>query len=154
MGLPFLEKKHPQLCHFSNGRYISSMNEFAMRWLFTGAVSAGTLAAAGARLGTLTNWILLGVWLGFCNAAPRPLLLQLKTKHILWLLLVSLATLNSLLFFSLTFWSPTLVPPGALPLAIALGISTVSSWAVSSRFRTHDGRWHWINYHGNIQKTA
>ena len=130
------------------------MNEFAMRWLFTGAVSAGALAAVGARLGTFHNWVLLGVWLGFCNAAPRPLLLQLKSKRILWFLLVALASLNLLLFFSLTFWLPTVIPPGRLPLAAAAGISTLCSWAVSSRFRAHDGRWHWINYHGSLPKNA
>ncbi|NBV33121.1 MAG: hypothetical protein EBR81_04825 [Proteobacteria bacterium] len=130
------------------------MNEFTMRWLLTGAACAGALAVAGARLGTLTNWVLLGVWLGFWNAAPRPLLLQLRTKHILWLLLAALGGLNTLLFLTLNFWSPAMIPPAPLPLALAIISATVCSWAASSRFRAHDGRWHWITYHGHVHQNA
>lgn len=130
------------------------MNEFALRWLMSGAVCSGALAATGARLGTLANWVLLAVWLGFCNAAPRPLLLRLRTKHILWLLLVALGGLNTLLFLTLSFWSPAVIPPAPLPLTVAVISATLCSWAASSRFRAHDGRWHWITFHGQIHKIA
>jgi len=129
------------------------MNEFALRWLFVGVGCAGGLAAAGARLGTGSNWILLGIWFGFCNAMLRVLLLRMRWRRsVLWLLLLALGGLNSLLFLTLNFWFPAVIPPTPQPVAAAIASATLWSWMLSSHFRAHDGRWHWITYHGALPK--
>lgn len=131
-----------------------AMSEFLVRWLLVGGVCVGALAAAGVRAGGFLGWLLAGLWLGFCNAALRPVVLRVKWRA--WALpaalLVVLAALNTLLFVSASSWLPLSGSPEPLALVLAIAAVTACSFGVSVRFRAHDGQWHWITYHGSVTK--
>lgn len=130
------------------------MGEFIGRWVLLGGVSVGALAAAGARTGGGWGWVLVWLWFGFCNAALRPLVLRLPVtgwQLLLWLFVV-MALLNGVLFFSASAWLPFVGLTDWRNILFGVGLATLCSWAASSRFRAHDGRWHWITHHGSVMR--
>jgi hypothetical protein len=130
------------------------MGEFFGRWVFVGFVCVAALAASGMRAGGFSGWLLAGLWLGFWNAALRPLVLRMKWSA--WALpsalLGSLGLLNALLFTSVRSCLPVSGAPETLAMAVVVTAVTVCSFGASMRFRAHDGRWHWITYHGSVTK--
>jgi len=133
------------------------MGEFLGRWVFVGGICVAALAAMGMRAGSPLAWVLAGVWLGFCNAALRPMVLRLpwgqrRIGRLPGVLFCVLALLNTLLFLSAKSWLPLGGTPESLPLAIGVAFVTLCSFGASVRFRAHDGRWHWITYHGCVSK--
>ena len=130
------------------------MGEFMGRWVLVGGVCVAALAAMGMRAGGGLGWLLAGLWLGFCNAALRPVVLRMqwRGRALLAGLFAVLALLNTLLFGSAKSWLPLEGTPERGPLLLAIGTVTVCSFAAAVRFRAHDGRWHWITYHGCVSK--
>lgn len=131
------------------------MGEFIGRWVFVGGVSVAALAAIGVRAGGVLGWLLAGLWLGFCNAALRPVVLRMQWSGgaaLLGLLFGVLAMLNTVLFMSAQSWLPVAGSPERVPLMLAIAVVTGCSFGAAVRFRTHDGRWHWITYHGCVSK--
>ncbi len=130
------------------------MAEFTGRWLFAGLACAGVFAVTGVSVGGPLGLVLVILWMGFWNALLRPLVLRLGVKGtpVLWLLLVALALLNTFLFISASTCLPVSGKLDPCPLAVAVLVATSLTWAASARFRTHDGHWHWITYHGSMLK--
>ncbi len=128
------------------------MREFLLRWVLVGALAALCLAAAGAGGGGWGFWVLAALWIGFWNAAVRPGVLRLgfSGAYIFWALLLSMCLLNGVLFLGSSTWLPAATLPERKGLLWGAVCVAIVSWALSSRFRAHDGRWHWINYHGSI----
>ena len=112
------------------------------------------LAAIGMRAGGVAGWLLAGLWLGFCNAALRPVVLRMQWGRgaLPGILFGVLALLNTLLLLSAKSWLPLAGTPERLPLALAIVTVTLCSFGAAVRFRAHDGRWHWITYHGCVSK--
>ena len=132
------------------------MSEFLGRWVAVGAVAAVCLAAAGTAFGGWVFWVLAALWLGFWNAAVRPGVLRLgfSGAYIFWALLLSMLVLNGVLFLGVSTWLPSATLPDRRGLLWSAVCVALVSWALSTRFRSHDGRWHWINYHGSIVRKA
>ena len=128
------------------------MREFLGRWVLVGAVAALCLAAAGTAGGGWAFWVLAALWIGFWNAAVRPGVLRLGFSggYIFWALLLSMCLLNGVLFLGSSTWLPAATLPDRKGLLWGAVCVAIVSWALSTRFRTNDGRWHWINYHGSI----
>jgi hypothetical protein len=128
------------------------MAEFLGRWVLVGVLADLCLAVAGARSGGWGGWALAAVWIGFWNAALRPGVLRLGLSgfYVFWALFLAMCVLNGVLFLACSSWLPWAVLPAREGLLwAAVGIGTLS-WGLSSRFRAHDGRWHWISYHGAL----
>ena len=132
------------------------MSEFLRRWVVVGAVAAVCLAAVGTAFGGWVFWVLAALWLGFWNAAVRPGVLRLgfSGAYIFWALLLSMLLLNGVLFLGVATWLPSASLPERRGLLWSAVCVALVSWALSTRFRSHDGRWHWINYHGSIVRKA
>jgi hypothetical protein len=130
------------------------MREFLGRWAFCGLACAGALAVVGVRGSGALFWVLAVLWMGFWNAALRPVVLRfgLEGRLVFWLLFMALLILNVALFLGVSSWLPVArAPERAWLLAGALG-SALCSWGASARFRAHDGSWHWLHYHGSMSK--
>jgi uncharacterized membrane protein YvlD (DUF360 family) len=130
------------------------MVEFVGRWGLVGIFADVCLVVAGARSWGWWTWVLAAMWIGFWNALVRPgvLRLGLSGAFVYWALFLAMSVINGVLFLGSSTW----ISWGALPgrrglLWVAVCVATVS-WAVSSRFRCHDGRWHWIGHHGQIRR--
>ena len=98
------------------------------------------------------DWLLVGMWLGFWNAALRPMVLRANVRgwRIIALLLVTIAACNGVLFSFATSWLPIAGLFERVPFWTAVGVASVCSWGLSVRFRAHDGSWHWLTYHGQV----
>ena len=132
--------------------YSLLMGEFIGRWVVIGGVCIAVLAATGGRTGGLWDWFLVGIWLGFWNAALRPLALRANVRgwRILARLLAAVVVCNGVLFFFATAWLPIAGLFERIPLWTAVGVASLCSWGLSVRFRAHDGTWHWLTYHGQV----
>jgi hypothetical protein len=130
------------------------MSEFLGRWLLVGVAADVCLAAAGTSLGGWGFWVLAAVWFGFWNAAVRPGVLRLgfSGAYVFWALLLSMLVLNGVLFLGGGTWLPSATFPDRRGLLWVAVLVALLSWGLSTRFRSHDGRWHWINYHGSIRR--
>jgi hypothetical protein len=130
------------------------MGEFMGRWMLLGGVGVAALAAIGLRAGGVFGWVLAGVWIGFCNAALRPMVLRMPWRGgaLLAGLFGVLALLNAVLFAGAQSWVPLSGNASWWAAAVAAGVVTVCSFGASARFRAHDGRWHWITYHACVSK--
>jgi uncharacterized membrane protein YvlD (DUF360 family) len=129
------------------------MGEFIGRWVLVGFFSVACLSFAGAAGSGWGAWVLSAVWIGFWNAALRPAVLRMgfTGAKIYWALALFLLVLNGALFLGGSTWLPLVALPERRRLLwTALGVGAVSC-ALSSRFRSEDGRWHWITYHGSIK---
>jgi hypothetical protein len=128
------------------------MGEFIGRWVLSGLVCALLLAATGGRAGDWWGWVVAGLWFGFCNASLRPLVLRMGVgdRGVLVVLLGGLALVNGVLFLSVDWWLPLAGVANRGRLTLAALVAMVVSWGLSSRFRAHDGRWHWITHHGSV----
>lgn len=135
---------------------VHPMGEFLARWVWAGIVAASILYALGVRGAGPSVLVLGGAWIGFWNAALRPFVLRLPAagNGLLALLFAALAVLNGVLFLTLGSWLPITGGPGRGAVLLAALAVTGCSWAASSRFRTRDGRWHWITFHGSVSKRA
>jgi hypothetical protein len=130
------------------------MVEFIGRWGLVGVFADVCLAVAGARGGGWTAWTLVALWIGFWNAVVRPGVLRLGFGgiYVFWALFLAMSLLNGVVFLGGSTWIPWVALPerrGLLWVAVCVAFF---SWGVSSRFRCHDGRWHWISYHGSIRR--
>jgi uncharacterized membrane protein YvlD (DUF360 family) len=114
------------------------------------------LASTGAAAGGWGLWVLAALWMGFWNAAVRPGILRLgfSGAYIYWALLLSMLVLNGVLFLGSSTWLPLATLPDRQGLLWSAVCVALFSWALSSRFRSIDGRWHWITYHGSIKAKA
>lgn len=137
------------------------MWEFVGRWVVVMALAAwalglaqGRVAVGGAPGGTWEWAWMAGLWIGFWNALLRPLVLRfgLEGPRVIGLMGVAIFAVNAVLFYELDSWVPVL---GALDGSARLVVGTASalvSWGLSSVFHSHDRRWHWITYHGAVQR--
>ncbi len=128
------------------------MKEFLGRWVLVGGGAALCLLATGTAIGGWGEWAMAALWIGFWNAAVRPGVLRLgfSGAYIFWALLLAMLVLNGVLFFGLSTWLLSATLPERRGLLWAAVCVALVSWALSIRFRSRDGRWHWINYHGSI----
>ena len=119
-----------------------------------GGVGAAALASVGLRAGGFWGWLLAGLWFGFWNAALRPLVLRMPWGGgaLLGGLFAVLALVNTVLFAGAKSCLPLAGAPAWGPVAVAVGVVTLCSFCASARFRAHDGRWHWITFHGCVSK--
>jgi hypothetical protein len=138
------------LCECEGVCYLNRMVEFVGRWVVVGIFADVCLAVAGARPGGLAIWVLAAGWIGFWNAVLRPGVLRcgFGGPYVYWALFVAMSLLNGVLFLGSSTWIPWAVLPERRELLWVAVCVTAFSWAVSSRFRCDDGRWHWIGYHG------
>lgn len=126
------------------------MIEFLARWVLVGGLTVGLLLFTGGEV--VWACCLAGVWIGFLNAFVRPLVLRLGGVRVWWTLGGLLSLLNFGMFLTLRAWVPWVSSGGEGGVGHVLFVAcivTAVSWVVASFFRAHDGRWHWITYHGN-----
>ena len=141
------------------------MWEFAGRWVVVMTLAAWALGLAQGRLvagndsGAASRgaweWAwMAGLWIGFWNALLRPLVLRfpLEGLRVIGLMGVVVFAVNAVLFYELDSWVPLLgVLDGSARLVVGTATALVS-WGLSSVFHSHDRRWHWITYHGAVQR--
>ena len=124
------------------------MKPFVIRWLCT------TLAVAVAAWMTGINytgaWTLFAValLLGLVNAFVRPVLMLLGLPFIVVTLGFAILILNALLFWMVSGLVPDFKVSGFGQAFFAALIVSVVNWGLSLFFRTSDGRFHVITYHG------
>ncbi len=130
------------------------MKEFLGRWVLVGLVADAVLAVAGASLGQWPFWTLSALWFGFWNALIRPGILRMGWSGggLYWALFLALSIANGLLFLGSSAWLPGATLPSRRGLLWTAVCVSVTSFLLSSRFRGHDGRWHWISYHGALPR--
>jgi hypothetical protein len=153
-------------------RYGACMWEFAGRWVAVMTLAAWALGLAkgggavrdapvwDASAGGVSEWgvsewqWMAGLWVGFWNALLRPLVLRfgMEGPRVIGLMGAAVFAVNAVLFYELDAWVPVL---GVLDGSARLVVGTASalvSWGLSSVFHSHDRRWHWITYHGAVQR--
>lgn len=170
----FLCKKRWEFrCNFSDLCYSIPMWEFVGRWVIVmgvvgcllsmnsgGASGEGSAGAAGVVVVVGGGWVgwpwvwMAGLWVGFWNALLRPLVLRfgMEGVKVMWTMGVVVFLVNGVLFYDIDTWVPVL---GSLDGGARVGVgiaSSLVSWGVSSVFHSHDRRWHWITYHGAVQR--
>lgn len=130
------------------------MVEFMGRWGLVGVFAGVCLALAGARGVGWLAWVQAALWIGFWNAVVRPGVLRLGFggPYLYWALFLAMSLLNGVLFLGSATWIAWAALPGRRELLWVAVCVALFSWGVSARFRCHDGRWHWLGYHGSIRR--
>ena len=124
------------------------MEAFVIRWL------CSTLAVAVAAW--MTGISYTGAWtlfavallLGLVNAFVRPVLMLLGLPFIVVTLGFAILILNALLFWMVSGLVPDFKVSGFGQAFFAALIVSVVNWVLSLFFRTSDGCFHVITYHG------
>lgn len=130
------------------------MSAFLIRWMIT-AVSV--MCAAGlvggisfsGNLGVLLGASLL---LGIINALVRPVLLLLSIPFIIVTMGLFIFVVNAILLLIVSSIVPGFVVEGFWSAFFGAIIVSLVSWALSSFFRTSDGKVHLITHHERVRK--
>ena len=124
------------------------MKAFVIRWLCT--TLAVAVAAWMTGISYTGAWTLFAValLLGLVNAFVRPVLMLLGLPFIVVTLGFAILILNALLFWMVSGLVPDFKVSGFGQAFFAALIVSVVNWVLSLFFRTSDGRFHVITYHG------
>ena len=118
-----------------------------------GGVGAGAAGVPGSWVGWQWAWM-AGLWVGFWNALLRPLVLRfgMEGARVIWAMGVVVFLVNGVLFYEIDTWVPVLGSLDGRERGVVGVVAALVSWGVSLVFHSHDRRWHWITYHGAVQR--
>lgn len=129
------------------------MTAFVIRWLITTvAVVVAAHLIPGIRYdswGALLGGSLL---LGIINAFIRPVLLLLSLPFIIVTLGIFIFLINALLLTLVGKIIPGFHVDWFWPAFFGAIVISIVNWALSSFFRSSDGRVHTINYHPSVKR--
>lgn len=129
------------------------MNAFLVRWLITTlSVYVAAMLVPGIQIEHATSLIGACLLLGIINAFIRPILLILCLPFILVTMGVFIFVINALLLMFVSSLVPNFHVNGFWSAFFGSIIISIVSWALSSIFRTSDGKMHVITHHGQIKQ--
>jgi putative membrane protein len=124
------------------------MKPFIIRWLCT-TVAVGVAAwITGINYSGAASLFAVALLLGLVNAFVRPVLLLLGLPFIVVTFGFAILVLNALLFWMVSGLVPEFKVSGFGQAFFAALIVSVVNWVLSLFFKTSDGRYHLITYHG------
>ena len=122
----------------------------------SGEVGAGAAGVPGSWVGWQWVWMawMAGLWVGFWNALLRPLVLRfgMEGVRVIWAMGVVVFLVNAVMFYEIDTWVPVLGSLDGRARGVVGVVAALVSWGLSSVFHSHDRRWHWITYHGAVQR--
>lgn len=127
------------------------MQAFIVRWLCTTLAVGVAAALTGATYTHAWQLFVFALLLGFVNAFIRPLLLLLSLPFIVVTLGFFILIVNTLLFWFVSKLVPGFEVSGFWQAFFAAIIVSMVNWALSSVFRTDDGRYEIITQHSTIR---
>ncbi len=129
------------------------MAAFIIRWLVTTlAVFAAAHIVPGVSYGGWGPLIGASLLLGIINALVRPVLLLLSLPFIIVTMGIFILVLNALLFWLVSALVPGFNVSGFWSAFFGAVVVSLVSWAMSSIFRSSDGRYHAITHHPQIKR--
>lgn len=124
------------------------MKPFIVRWLCT-TVAVGVAAwVTGISYSGVWTLFVVALLLGLVNAFVRPVLMLLGLPFIVVTLGFAILILNALLFWMVSGLVPDFKVGGFWQAFFAALIVSMVNWMLSLFFKTSDGRYHIISYHG------
>jgi len=124
------------------------MKPFIIRWLCTTIAVAVAAWMTGISYSGVWTLFAVALLLGLVNAFVRPVLMLLGLPFIVVTLGFAILILNALLFWMVSGLVPDFKVSGFGQAFFAALIVSVVNWVLSLFFRTSDGRYHIITYHG------
>lgn len=125
------------------------MGQFAFRWAVTTvAVLIATWAVPGVTASSSASLLGASLLLGILNALVRPILLLLSLPFILVTLGLFIFVLNALLLSLVASVIPGFAVEGFWDALLASIVISLASYAMSCFFRSSDGSWRLITWHG------
>jgi putative membrane protein len=124
------------------------MKSFIIRWLCTTAAVAVAAWMTGIQYSGTASLFAVALLLGLVNAFVRPVLLLLGLPFIVVTLGFAILLLNALLFWMVTGLVPDFKVSGFWQAFFAALIVSFVNWILSLFFKTTDGRYELISYHG------
>ncbi len=117
----------------------------------------GGVGGVGMTGGVWVGWPwawMAGLWVGFWNALLRPLVLRfgMQGAGVIWVMGAVVFLVNGVLFYEIDSWVPGLGSLDGTARGMVGVAAALVSWAGSLVFHSHDRRWHWITYHGAVQR--
>lgn len=129
------------------------MSAFLLRWFVTTlSVSFATLLIPGISAGPVLPFIGACLLLGIINAFVRPILMLLCFPLILLSMGLFIFVINALLLLFVSSIVPSFQVDGFWSAFFGSIVISITSWALSSVFRTSDGKMHVITHHGKIRE--
>jgi putative membrane protein len=124
------------------------MKSFIIRWLCTTVAVGAAAWITGINYSGAASLFAVALLLGLVNAFVRPVLLLLGLPFIVVTFGFAILVLNALLFWMVSGLVPDFKVSGFGQAFFAALIVSVVNWVLSLFFRTSDGRYHLITYHG------
>lgn len=129
------------------------MQAFLIRWFITTlAVMAAAWVLPGISYSTTGALIGASLLLGIINAFVRPVLLLLSLPFIIVTMGLFILVVNALLLLLVSSLVPPFHVDGFWSAFFGAILISIVSWALSSFFRTSDGRVHLITHHESIKR--
>jgi putative membrane protein len=130
------------------------MKPFVIRWLCTTLAVAVAAWMTGISYSGVWTLFVVALLLGFVNAFVRPVLMLLGLPFIVVTLGFAILILNALLFWMVSGLVPGFQVGGFWQAFFAALIVSIVNWALSLFFKTSDGQYHLITYHGGEKPVA
>lgn len=129
------------------------MVAFLIRWIVTTvAVFAAERLLPGIRCDSAGALLGASLLLGIINAFVRPVLLLLSLPFIIVTMGLFIVVVNALLMLFVSSVIPAFHVDGFWDAFFGSIIVSIVSWALSSFFRTSDGKIHAITHHPAIKQ--
>ncbi len=129
------------------------MVAFLIRWIVTTvAVFAAEKLLPGIRCDSTGALLGASLLLGIINAFVRPVLLLLSLPFIIITMGLFIVVVNALLMLFVSSVIPAFHVDGFWDAFFGSIIVSIVSWALSSFFRTSDGKIHAITHHPAIKQ--
>jgi len=129
------------------------MVAFLIRWIVTTvAVFAAEKLLPGIRCDSAGALLGASLLLGIINAFVRPVLLLLSLPFIIITMGLFIVVVNALLMLFVSSVIPAFHVDGFWDAFFGSIIVSIVSWALSSFFRTSDGKIHAITHHPAIKQ--
>jgi len=129
------------------------MVAFLIRWIVTTvAVFAAEKLLPGIRCDSTGALLGASLLLGIINAFVRPVLLLLSLPFIIVTMGLFIVVVNALLMLFVSSVIPAFHVDGFWDAFFGSIIVSIVSWALSSFFRTSDGKIHAITHHPAIKQ--
>ena len=129
------------------------MMAFLIRWMVTTiAVFVAVQLPLGMHCESTGALLGASLLLGIINAFVRPVLLLLSLPFIIVTMGLFIFVVNALLLLLVSKLVPAFVVGGFWSAFFGAIVIGIVSWALSSFFRTSDGRIHAITHHPAIKK--
>lgn len=130
------------------------MKPFVLRWLCTTVAVAVAAWMTGISYSGIWTLFVVALLLGLVNAFVRPVLMLLGLPFIVVTLGFAILILNALLFWMVSGLVPDFKVTGFWQAFFAALIVSVVNWALSLFFKSSDGQYHIITYHGQEKQVS